>query len=209
MGNLWILGDRDPAPKRITSMALKDLTQKILDDARARADEISARGKEHVATVQAQTQESLRARHAAFDAETQKLLAADAFRARERTQHEARLTRETARRRVLDDAFANALDVACNADDATYRARIEPALQTLAANQAELTALYTSQARRELTETTARACGIMVPVLVRPDIRGGFVAEGPDATYNMHFEHLLETVRRGHESVIAHTLFSS
>ena len=188
-------------------MALTDLTKKILDDAGARADDIRASGKSSVAAVHKEAQESLSTLRATFEAETKDLLAADAFRAHERTEHEVRLTRETARRRVLDEAFTQALEETCSADDATYRSQIEPALQTLAQEGAALTAIYAPEARCALTEAVAGDCGINAPVVARNDIRGGFVAEGTDASYDMRFEQLIETVRRSHEPAIARLLF--
>ena len=190
-------------------MALTDLTQKILDDAGKRADEIRANAKAQVATVHAEAESERSATRKAFEAETETQRAALEFRAHERTEHEARLTLEAARRSVLDEAFKTALENACNADDNTYRTYIEPSLQTLAHDEVALTAIYVPERRRELTEAVVGTLGLSVPVIAREGVQGGFVAEGPNASYDMRFEHLIEAVQRAHEPVIAGTIFTT
>jgi len=190
-------------------MALTDLTKKIFDDAAAHADEIRANGKTQVAAVRERAQEARATWRAAFEAETKSLEQAAAFRTHEQTEHEARLTLEAARRTVLDEAFAQALEQTCAADDAAYRAYITPALETLAKDAVKVTTLYTPEARLAVTEAAARAVGIAAPVVAQSDIAGGFVAESADATFDMRFEHLVQTVKRAHEPTIARTLFNN
>lgn len=189
-------------------MALEDLTQKIIEDAKAAAERIHTNAKTSVATLEREAAERERAYRTAFASETEELRKKQASLAHARAAQEARSLIEATQRELLDRMFTQALEDAVQTEGATYIEYLRAPLAHIKETTEELV-VYAPAARLRETQEALHTAGITVPVEAREDIRGGFIAVAATSEYDARFEQTIDQVKRTHEPEVAHMLFAA
>ncbi|MEX0672911.1 MAG: V-type ATP synthase subunit E family protein [Candidatus Paceibacterota bacterium] len=187
-------------------MALNDITQKILDDARTHVTEIEKETIEEVAVIENENKKRKDQIKLEHDSRVEREAKHQRKQVISHSEQAKKRAVETTKRQHIDSVFADTHQKMIDLDGEKYQKMITSLLQELPENvQGTLHAPSTRMA--ETKEALQSAGKGDLDIAEDSSLDGGFRISGKTADYDYSFARLIEDARDAHELTIASTLF--
>jgi len=187
-------------------MALTDITDHILEEAKEQKAAIEAEARQEIERIQNETRAKKEEMKQTSDEWLQREMNHRREQARARAQREKQQKLEATKRERIDKVYADALSRLVNLDDSEYEQLITRLASELPADiDGSVTVPAT---RNEETTQALKNAGVTLQTTASDDIDGGFIVHSDKAEYDYRFEYLVDQVRRDTELAVAETLFN-
>lgn len=186
-------------------MAISDLTEKILSDAKQFAVGVKDENDTKVSEIEKSTTDTVNSLTKESEGETKRILADNEERVISSAKQEVKIELDRAKRNALEATFVTAYKELVKLSDGDYEVLVEKLLKSLPAETKGK--LSTSTKRRKSTETALGKVGLSLTIETDDSIEGGFTVEGSDYEYNYTFSKILENKKQELEIEVANILF--
>lgn len=188
-------------------MALSDITDKILADARAQKDAIEAETRETIERMAQETATKKEQLKSASDEQLEREIQHRRERTRARAHQEKKRTLEKTKRSHIERAYDDAIKRLSTLERTKYAAMIASLAAELPP-QTDGTVLVPS-ARAEETTAALKESGVNIPATPTDVITGGFIVRTEAAEYDLSIESLVHGARQTAELEVARSLFGT
>lgn len=188
-------------------MALTDITDKIIAEARENANAIEEETRQEVERIQEETERRKQELKAASDQQLEREKQHRREQARARANQEKKRTIEQAKREHIERVYDDARDRLTQLETSEYTQ-----LVTTLARELPVLENGTAWVPAERSQETLQAltdAGVNLATTTTDRIQGGFIVETQKAEYDYSFESLIHEARQSAELDVASELFSS
>jgi vacuolar-type H+-ATPase subunit E/Vma4 len=186
-------------------MSLTDLTEKILADAKARAEGITNDAKARAQAIQQETSEKLVEKRSIFQDSLERILADNSRQVQASARQEVKLMQETAKRALVNKVFDEALSQLRESRSDVYVSHMASLMATLPAETAGKVRAPENRVA-EISEALKRS-GLSLPISPDPALTSGCIIEGTDFEVDLTLEKVIAERRVALEVQVAAILF--
>lgn len=189
-------------------MAITDITQKILEEARKKADEIRAEAQQAAKEYEDLKTKEFKEQEAAL-VEKEKLTKEDIERKmKSMVSMEERNKVLKAKQDLIQDIFAQAIDQLCAADDKDYQRVIEELAKHSDLGNFESGSIISAKGKKSITEKVISSVNSKLQVSEEGDFKGGFIFQSDNIQIDNTFSGVMErNVKPAIENEVAQILF--
>ncbi len=187
-------------------MALTELTDKILEDAKQQAEHIRSAAEDEVARIKREAETAHARMKEEHKAELARTLADNEARVTGSAEKEVKTQVDAAKRALVDQVFSEALASLRDLSDDDYAAFILPYFKELP-RDAKGT-LTVPAVREDVSKKLAKDAELSLEIKTSNDFFGGFVFAAEDVEYTCTFETILAGKKEELEAEVARILFS-
>jgi len=187
-------------------MALSDITQKILDDARKDAEITLENAKDRVAQIKGETEKKLKELQVQQDEKLQHIK--DQTKQERVSLYKQRIKNliDKKKRGLLDGVFADALKALHKKTDAEVKEFVQKALSMLPSDLKDVHVFVNAQQATILKPVVEKFFPDAV-IKTANDIQGGCIVRAEEYEYDLTFEAILEDKRKDLEVEVARMMF--
>ena len=188
-------------------MSLQAIIEKIKTDSQAEANGILAEAERGVSEIRHESEQKINALKANFEAEFKKKSEHLENVTLSLEKQKSNLATQTAKRKILDEAFTEALSIVINLPSSEYVSTlVEYYKKTLPKNLSVLSVLAPENRQAESLEIL-KILGLSASVSANPRLKGGLILIGSDFEFDLSVEKLFAEIRSNSEIEIAKSLF--
>lgn len=187
-------------------MAITDITNKILEEARKRADLLRADADATAQHIIEETEEKKKELKEAHQKKLSKAIEENKKKIVLAAELEVKRKLDAQKRALIEEVFALAAKELSSLSDKEYEEVITALAQSLPEKSAQT--LRVPEQRKTVTEQAIKKAGITcAAVQTSPNITGGFIVEGENFSYNLSFEEIIANKKSELEVSVAKLLF--
>ncbi len=186
-------------------MALTDITEKIIADAKNEASQILSSANSYASDVSYQTQQDKKEIAEDATVKIEKTTFNLKNRLESSAKHEASLLIESKKRELIDDVFTETQNRIDKMHAGEYKALLKNSFQLLPVLP-EVTCLVPEGREKETVEVLSEL-NLKFDIKTTKDFNGGFVISTDDMEFGMRFDSLALGKKKELEAEVARTLF--
>ena len=187
-------------------MAITDITNKIIEEARKRADILRADANTTAQHIAEETQEKKKKLEEVHQKNLAKAIEENKKKVELAAELEVKRKLDAQKRTLIDEVFALTAKELSSLSDRDYEEIIISLAQKLTEKSAQT--LRVPEQRKETTENAVKKAGVTyAAVQTDPNITGGFILDGKNFSYNLSFEEIIANKKSELEILVAKLLF--